>query len=160
MIGLGRFGFGLFDVETFGGIDDLGFRGIDLGRHGNAGAGDEIHFYAGIAATDAAPGFTGALNPDADKEECGERDVEEDRVREVAFEGEVVGGGGVGHGGIRTASGCVRTCARVGCGGEDAELGDRGQECLCAVKSEPQDDKRFIVREWRHDRRTATEMEM
>ena len=106
--GLGRLGLRFFDVETFGGIDDLGIGGVDFGRHGNAGASDEIDFDAGIAASaDAAPRFAGALNPDAEKHEDSERDVEEDGVGEVAFEVEVVGGvEGVGHGWM--AMGCER----------------------------------------------------
>ena len=97
---LGRFGLWLFDVETFGGVDDLGIGGIDGGRHGNAGAGDETYFYAGVTPPDAAPGIAGALQPNADQEKDSERDVKKDGIREVLFEVEIVGGGGVRHGAV------------------------------------------------------------
>ncbi len=97
---LGRFGLRLFDVETFGGVDDLGISGVDGGRHGNAGAGDEIYFYAGVTTADAAPGIAGALQPNTDKENDSERDVKKDGIREVPFEVEIVGDGGVGHGAV------------------------------------------------------------
>ena len=96
---LGRFRLRLFDVEALGGIDDLGFGGIDGGRHGNACAGGEGNFYASVAAADSAPGVAGALEPDAGEKDGGERYMEEDRVGEVAFEAEVFRGvDGFGHG--------------------------------------------------------------
>jgi len=104
--GFGR-GLGLFLVETFGGVDGAAIGRSDGGlRHGNASAADESDLRAGITttATDAAPGIAAALDPDADEEKCGKRDVEPGRVTEEAVEGEVVDGvGGVRHG-VRTAA--------------------------------------------------------
>jgi len=84
---LGWLGFGLFDVETLGGIDDLGVGGGDVGRQRKTGAGSyKIDLDAAVATgANAAPVFAGALEVDAGEEQSGEQEVEEDRVGEVAL---------------------------------------------------------------------------
>ncbi len=96
---------GLFLVETFGGVDSAAVGRSDGGlRHGNACAADQADFCGGIAATpaDASPSVAGALDPDADEEECGEGNVKPGRVTEEAVEGEVVDGVGSVRHGVRT----------------------------------------------------------
>ena len=70
LIGSGGFGFGFFDVETFGGIDDLAMSvGLMLGGMGMPALGaTRLTFTPESPPTDAAPGFAGALDPDADQE--------------------------------------------------------------------------------------------
>jgi len=71
--------------------------GEDVGlRHGQASAGDEIHFDARIAgATDATPRNGVALNPDAKKKENGQAKVHEGGITEEGFEVEFIGVGRV-----------------------------------------------------------------
>ena len=85
---LGRLFFG----QALGGIDDVAV-GEDIRlRHGQTGAGDEIHFDAGIArTTDTAPGNGAALNPNADEKKNGETEMHEDGIAEERLEVEFVG---------------------------------------------------------------------
>ena len=100
--GLGRFDLGLFFGQAFGGIDDLAGSGDDWVRHGNSGAADEIDLGAGFAAaTYAAPGIAGALDPDAESDRGDQADVQPGGVAEEAFERGIVVVGGVVHG-VRT----------------------------------------------------------
>jgi hypothetical protein len=117
---LRRFRLRLFDVETLGGIDDLGIGGIDRGRHRDARTGGKGNFYARVAAADSTPGIAGTLKPDAGEKNDGERYVEENRVGEVAFEAEIFRGvNGFGHG--------LGSAIAVGDGlGDDADVGDAG----------------------------------
>ncbi len=103
--GLGFLGLGLFLIETFAEVHSAAVGRGDGGlRHGDACTADESDLGAGIAAsaTDAAPSVAGALDPDADEEECGEGNVKPGRVTEEAVEGEVVDGVGGARHGVRT----------------------------------------------------------